>query len=408
MVLASERILEVPFSLLLDAGAALRAEDVGSVFAAVKPALDAVDNRLPLALFMLHELRKPDSFWRPYFDALPSRVNLPMFWADEDMQLLAGSPLHAAVLAQKKQARDWHTEHIVPIVRRYPRPFGVSDDDSSLEPSYSLARFEWVLSMIASRAFWHFDLKDTWEPHMVPMADLINHSLTNDNVSKYTFDDKTQTFIVHVQQPYAEGEQVFITYCTDSNFELLKTYAMMVEDNYNKYTEIRLDETTIARICPDEVERLTKTRALTQRGLAKQTYPVKSEEFPLDLVQALRLYHLPLTDSHTESTCFETDPVSVQNELMVYDTIAGCVKELLSQYPITAQEDAAMLAHDPRLSATARLAVAYRREDKLFLTEVGSVFAEMRKELDASADAPPLIMELFFDCIASVREQHLA
>jgi hypothetical protein len=59
--------LEVPFSLLLDAGAALRAEDVGSVFAAVKPTLDAVDNRLPLALFMLHELRKPDSFWRPYF-----------------------------------------------------------------------------------------------------------------------------------------------------------------------------------------------------------------------------------------------------------------------------------------------------------------------------------------------------
>jgi hypothetical protein len=37
------------------------------VFAEVRPALDAVDNRLPLALFMLHELRKPDSFWRPYF-----------------------------------------------------------------------------------------------------------------------------------------------------------------------------------------------------------------------------------------------------------------------------------------------------------------------------------------------------
>jgi hypothetical protein len=40
-----------------------------------------------------------------------------MFWADEDMQLLAGSPLHAAVLAQKKQALDWHTLHIVPTVR---------------------------------------------------------------------------------------------------------------------------------------------------------------------------------------------------------------------------------------------------------------------------------------------------
>jgi hypothetical protein len=47
-----------------------------------------------------------------------------------------------------------------------------------------------------------------WVPHMVPLADLINHSLTNQNVSKYTFDDVTQAFNVHVKQPYEEGEQV--------------------------------------------------------------------------------------------------------------------------------------------------------------------------------------------------------
>ena len=43
------------------------------------------------------------------------------------------------------------------------------------------------------------------------------------------------------------------------------------------------------------------------------------------------------TESHIESTCFETDPVSVQNELMVYGTIVGCVEALLAQYPTTAQ-----------------------------------------------------------------------
>lgn len=77
---------------------------------------------------------------------------------------------------------------------------------------------------------------------------------------------------------------MFITYCTDSNFELLKTYAVMVEDNYNIYTEITLDESTIARICPDEVERLTKTRTLTQRGLAKQYVRAPTESLmPLSL-----------------------------------------------------------------------------------------------------------------------------
>jgi hypothetical protein len=65
---------------------------------------------------------------------------------------------------------------------------------------------------------------------------------------------------------------VYITYCTDSNFELIKTYAMMVEDNEIKYTELTLflDEVMTARICPNEGERLAKTSILARRGHAKQ------------------------------------------------------------------------------------------------------------------------------------------
>jgi len=51
-------------------------------------------------------------------------------------------------------------------------------------------------------------LPQVWEPHMVPMADLINHSLTNQDVSKYNFDTTTQFFNVHVKQKYEAGEQV--------------------------------------------------------------------------------------------------------------------------------------------------------------------------------------------------------
>jgi hypothetical protein len=125
-----------------------------------------------------------------------------MFWSDDDLQLLAGSPLLAAVVAQKRQAFDWHSEHIIPTIQvsqlagtvyhadqspeskltalahvcaygltrftqRYPQAFGVSDG-GALPEAYSLARFEWVLSMIASRAFWHYDLDKAVRPSSSP------------------------------------------------------------------------------------------------------------------------------------------------------------------------------------------------------------------------------------------------
>jgi hypothetical protein len=68
------------------------------------------------------------------------------------------------------------------------------------------------------------------------------------------------------------------------------------------------------------------------------------------------------------------------------------------------QEDEALLVGGTQLSPTARLAVSYRREDKLFLAELGDVFEQMRRELAASHASPPLITELFFDCLAAVRE----
>jgi hypothetical protein len=64
-----------------------------------------------------------------------------------------------------------------------------------------------------------------------------------------------------------------------------------------------------------------------------------------------------------------------------------------------------MLLADPALAPTAQLAVAYRREEKLFLAELGAVFGEMRGEMAASASSPPLVMELFHDCLSSYRQQ---
>lgn len=47
-----------------------------------------------LMLFILTDMRRPDSFFRPYYDLLPTTLgNMPIFWREEELELLRGSYL---------------------------------------------------------------------------------------------------------------------------------------------------------------------------------------------------------------------------------------------------------------------------------------------------------------------------
>lgn len=47
-----------------------------------------------LMLFILTDMRRPDTFFRPYYDLLPTTLsNMPIFWTEEEMRLLQGSYL---------------------------------------------------------------------------------------------------------------------------------------------------------------------------------------------------------------------------------------------------------------------------------------------------------------------------
>lgn len=140
----------------------------------------------------------------------------------------------------------------------------------------------------------------------------------------------------------------------------------------------------------------------------------------------MQMHMLDLGKEHEVAKCFETEPVTIDNEVRVYTFIEECIQEQLAQYPTTAQvcsypyltlllctlphlfvpkEDAALLSISTTtqpISAAALAAITYRLEDKLFLEEIGSVFQEMRKELSCSPASPPLVTELFFDCLAVV------
>ena len=47
-----------------------------------------------LMLFILTDMKRPDTFFRPYYDLLPSTLsNMPIFWRKDEVRLLQGSYL---------------------------------------------------------------------------------------------------------------------------------------------------------------------------------------------------------------------------------------------------------------------------------------------------------------------------
>lgn len=53
-----------------------------------------------LMLFILTDMRRPDTFFRPYYELLPTTLNnMPIFWKEDELRLLHGSHLITQVIA---------------------------------------------------------------------------------------------------------------------------------------------------------------------------------------------------------------------------------------------------------------------------------------------------------------------
>lgn len=59
-----------------------------------------------LSTFILREKFKPDSLWKPYIDLLPKHYgSMPIFFNEEDLSWLEGSPFLNQVLDKKSDLR---------------------------------------------------------------------------------------------------------------------------------------------------------------------------------------------------------------------------------------------------------------------------------------------------------------
>lgn len=168
-----------------------------------------------IAIFMLEEMQKEDSFYLPYFNSLPDDVsNFPIFWSDNILFLLRGSELFNAIQDRKKEFINDYTT--------------ICNCCKGFDKHYSFEDFLYVRVLIGSRNF-GITINGIKRSAMVPLADMLNHS-PNQNVD-WTFNDTNKYFEMTANKHISNGTQLEDSYGKKNNIKMLIYYGFLIDNN---------------------------------------------------------------------------------------------------------------------------------------------------------------------------------
>lgn len=346
-IVQGEPLFEVPFEVVLTKQRAL--EEI--------PELpEDVNEYIAIATLLIQERSRGDaSFWKPYLDVLPKDEDIiPLFrWSEDDMLLLQGSPCQAAARSLRgKLVSEFATAEetiYAPNRRKFP-------DDV-----FTWDQWEWAFAILFSRAIM---LTAEQRIALVPYADLLNH---NPFCSTYIDVQEKQLtgkrFVtLYTDRPYAQMDQVFVTYGPKSNGDLLLLYGFITDRN--PYDSVEL---VVALSDEDELfER--KKKYLDESGVGTTaTFPLYSDRYPMELIEFLRF--CVAGEDELDNGDFG-DFMNEDNETLVAKTLISACQDALAAYPQSREEDDKLIADRSMYKMFAqkqRWAIRQRRAEKRIL-----------------------------------------
>jgi histone-lysine N-methyltransferase SETD3 len=330
-------ILQIPEKLILS-------EDVVMEHPVVKLYSDYKIAYEPLMIYILHERLNPDSFWLPYFQILPTDFSFhPYFWSDEDLSLTIGTGLPNHVRERKAfllAAYNYINDHFV------------SQHDEIFPDGYfSYENYVWAFMVVLTRA-WKIDN----QLMLVPLADMLNHHPTAGTGNMLTYGDE-KYFQINATRDYETKEQVYDNYGGKTNFELLKGYGFILEDN--PYNGIHLNfELKTGSLISNLVEPLLSKADPNYRNLI-----VRPNRRPDALLRVSRLSVMEFSELEYINDAIAGKPVTLINELRAYRGAISALTQSITSYPTTIQEDIELL-EDESLTDIQRTAITFRKIEK--------------------------------------------
>jgi len=340
--IAQDAILaRLPVRLCMTKDAALQARELKGIVS------EATNEYVAIALLLIGEAQKPNSFWRDYINVLPTveDVSATFTWAEEELQYLEGSPARQATASMQDKLQREHAS----ILAQYPQ----------LDPQvFTLERWTWAFSNLFSRAIRLKAGRVDEFLALVPYIDFINHSPFSSSYvdaraipKAFPWEAEEDEVVLFADRAYKQFDQIFISYGPRPNSDLLLLYGFALDRN--PFNSVDL----VVGANADQDPLFDQKRAFAAaagRDVQRAAFPLYADRYPDELVQFLRmacatmehLGTLPLAAPETY-----VDIVSLDNELAVLETIREAATAALNAYPPPNDDiPAAFLSRNQRMA----------------------------------------------------------
>ncbi|CAN9502019.1 unnamed protein product [Ophioblennius macclurei] len=365
---AEELFLWIPRKMLMTVEAAQNSV-LGPLYSQDR-ILQAMGN-VTLALHLLCERADPASFWLPYVRTLPQDYDTPLYYQQEDVQLLLGTQAVQDVLSQyKNTARQY--AYFYKLIQTHP-----AASKLPLKDSFTFDDYRWAVSSVMTRQN-QIPTEDGSRVTLalIPLWDMCNHTNGLITTGYNLEDDRCECVAL---QDYKENEQIYIFYGTRSNSEFVIHNGFFFQDNAHDRVKIKLGVSKSERLYA------MKAEVLARAGIpASCVFALHCNEPPISaqLHAFLRVFCMTeeelkdyLLGERAINKVFilgNSDfPVSWENEIKLWTFLETRAALLLKTYKTTTEEDVSML-EKPDLSLHSRLAIQLRLAEKQILEKASA------------------------------------
>jgi histone-lysine N-methyltransferase SETD3 len=289
-----------------------------------------------LCVFALVDRQNEESFYQPYYRILPQSFdNMPIFWTDEELELLTGSYMLKQVHDRRKNIQADY-EDICRAAPEFTR--------------FTLEEFTWARMMVASRNF-GVEIDGIKTDALVPYADMLNH--LRPRQTRWTYDQSQDGFTISSLHELRAGDQVFDSYGKKCNSRFLLNYGFAVDDNRDPdghcHNQVRLYFDLLADDPALSIKQSLLVSEFSGRGIrVSMNYSDTSTREAFSFMRFAcakgnEVMLLPRVDSAFDWDDSPIPPLSKDTEIDVLQLLRQFCEDQLLKYPTTLEEDNAML-----------------------------------------------------------------
>ena len=298
-----------------------------------------------LSSFILFEKNNPK--WKFYFDLLPKDFsNFPIFYTDDELQYLKGSPFLNQILDKKSDMKKDYLKlcEYIPLFNQF-----------------TFDQFMEARMIISSRIF-GISINNNKTDVLVPYADLLNHKRPRQ--TQWYYDDKINSFVIQATEDILLGKEIFDSYGKKTNGRFLLNYGFAVENNDSAEYVLNVIFNDCYPLYDIKKQYLKNEKKIKIFYLNINLY----ESQIIELLSFLRFCMfdgdindlLKLTHCNDKNFIYTYDsnifgfgyipPVNIEIEINVLKKLKILLIQALNQYPTTIEQDKKIYKEDKNIS----------------------------------------------------------